>query len=157
MRYITLWNDNVSPWRGLIDRMFDQTFEDTAGFHPASDVEETNTHYVMSVDLPGVAKKDINIEVKDNQLYISGERKSEKRERGFSERYYGKFHRTFTLPTEVEVDKIEAHYQDGVLTVALPKAESVKPRQIKIGDGKSSLFGRLVGGTKETEKEVKAA
>lgn len=147
-----------------LDRMFDQAFGDRTDrwtdetvFHPACEVEETDSHYVMSVDLPGVSKKDINIEAKDNQLIISGERKSEKKERGFSERTYGKFHRILTLPNGIDAEKIEAQYQDGVLTVALPKAESARPRQIKITDGKGSFFGRLVGGNKDTEKEVKSS
>ncbi len=171
MRNLTLWNDSsLSPWRGLmdmqrnLDRMFDQAFgdnsdrwSDEAVFHPTCEVDETDSHFVMSVDLPGVSKKDINIEARENQLIISGERKSEKKERNFSERSYGKFQRILTLPSGLDADKIEAHYQDGVLTVALPKAESAKPRQIKITDGKGSFFGRLVGGNKENEKEVKSS
>jgi HSP20 family protein len=158
--HMTLWNESsLSPWRGLmdlqrnLDRVFDQTFgdrsdrwADEAVFHPVCEVDETDSHFVMSVDLPGVNKKDINIEARDNQLIISGERKSEKKERGFSERLYGKFYRVITLPNGVDTNKIEAHYQDGVLNVALPKAESAKPKQIKISDGKGSFFGRLVEG-----------
>lgn len=171
MKNITLWNDNspLSPWRGLmdlqrnLDRMFDQAFRDSRSdrwadesvFHPACDVEETDSHYVMSVDIPGVSKKDINIEVKDNQLFISGERKAERKERGVSERTHGKFHRIVTLPSGIDAEKIEAQYQDGVLTVALAKAESAKPRQIKITEGKTSFFGKLVGGNKDNEKEEK--
>jgi len=171
MRNITLWNDNfgVNPFRGLmdlqrnLDRLFDDAFGESKGdrwsdemvFHPACEVEETESYYLMSVDLPGVAKKDINIEVKDNQLFISGERKSEAKKRGLSERYYGKFHRVLILPTHVDAEKIEAQYEDGVLTVALPKAESARSRQIKISEGKGSFFGKFIGGTKEKEKEEK--
>jgi HSP20 family protein len=144
-----------------LDRMFDQAFgsnvsdewTEEAVFHPACDIEETNSHFVMNVDLPGVPKKDINIEVKDNQLLISGERKAERKTKNSSERYYGKFHRVVALPSGIDADKIEAQYQDGVLTLALPKSEAAKGRQIKITDGKSSFFGKLLGKSETPEKE----
>jgi len=172
MRNITLWSDNtLGPWRGLLDlqrtldRMFDHTFGDSQSedwsdqpvFHPACEIEETDSHYLMSVDLPGVSKKDINIEVKDNQLFITGERKYENKNRRTSERCYGKFHRVVTLPTGLNSENIEAQYQDGVLTVALPKAESAKPKQIKISDGKGTFFGKLRGVNKESDRQEKEA
>jgi HSP20 family protein len=169
MRNLTLWNDHstLSPWLGLmdlqknLDRMLDQTFcesrndrwNDEVAFHPACEIEETDSHFVMSIDIPGVSKKDINIEVKDNQVYISGERKSEKRSPRFSELSHGKFFRSVTLPTGIEPDKIEAQYQDGVLSLALPKVESARPRQIKITEGKSTFFGKFLGGNQGTDKE----
>ena len=168
MKNLALWNDNYSsPWRSLmdlqrnIDRMFDQAFSPVSSgdwneeriFHPACDIDETESHYVMSVDLPGMSKKDINIEARENQLFISGERKSERKSNGASERFYGKFHRVVTLPEGVDAERIEAQYQDGVLKVALPKLESAKPRQIKITDGKGSFFGRLLGKSEAPEKE----
>ena len=153
MKTLTLWNDNssLSPWRRLMelqrnwDPTLEQALEEEVVTLPACDLEETDSHWLMSVDLPGVAKKDISIEVKDDQLVITGERKSENKKRGFSERYYGKFQRALTLPSGVDPEKIEANYQDGVLTVAIAKAESVKPRQIKITEGKSSILGKLRG------------
>lgn len=172
MRNLITWNENnttYNPWRGLmdlqrqLDRVFDRTFsearadrwDDETVLHPAVDLEETDSHYVMSVDLPGVSKKDIQIEVKDNQVHISAERKNEKKASGYSERYFGKFQRILSIPDGIDADKIEAQYQDGVLSLAVPKAESAKPRQIKITEGKSTFFGKLLGGTKETEKEQK--
>lgn len=172
MRNLTTWNENstaYNPWRGLmdlqrhLDRVFDQTFgdartdrwDDESVLHPAVDLEETEAHYVMSVDLPGVSKKDIQIEVKDNQVHISAERKNEKKTSGYSERYFGKFHRILTMPDGIDADKIEAQYENGVLNLAVPKAESAKPRQIKIADGKSTFFGKLLGVNKEPEKEPK--
>lgn len=162
MRTLSDWTNNTS-WKSLLDwqRSFDRAFEsalldnrtEERVFHPHTDIEETENHYVVNIDIPGVAKKDLNIEVRDEQLVVSGERKSAKKEAGFSERVYGKFQRVIALPTGIDPEKIEAQYEDGVLAVAIPKAESVKPRQIKIGEGnKGSFFGRLVGGAKETNK-----
>jgi HSP20 family protein len=166
---ITLWNSSssVSPWRTLLDfqrnldRMMNFTFADTQGdswsdqlvFHPPCDVEETESHYLVSADLPGISKKDINIEMRDNQIFITAERKSERKSTKASERYYGKFHRVVNLPAGVDADKIEAQYVDGVLTVALPKSEAAKGRQIKITDGKSSIFGKLLGKSESEGKE----
>src|SRR4029079_8130624 len=109
MRNLTNWQE--SPWRGLLDlqrnldRVFDSAFnEEDAGFRPLCEMEETDSHYLMSVDLPGVSRKDINIEVKDGDLVISGERKNEKKTSAYSERYYGKFHRVLSLPTGIDAD-----------------------------------------------------
>jgi HSP20 family protein len=106
--------------------------------------------------MPGIAKEDIEIEVVEDQLVISGERKLDRKEssanRFFSERGYGKFHRAFTLGTSVDQEKIEAVYRDGVLRVAVPKAEAAKPKQIKIqAEDKSGLFDRLSGRAKSEE------
>jgi HSP20 family protein len=171
MSNLSIWSDNATAnqWRGLmdlqrnLDLVFDRAFgnvkidpwDDETVFHPAVDMEETDSHYVMNVDLPGVSKKDIQVEFKDNELHISAKRKNEKKTSAYSERYYGKFHRVFTVPSGIDTEKIEAQYQDGVLSLAVPKSESAKPRQIKITDGKSSFFGKLLGGNKETEKEQK--
>lgn len=181
MRDLTLWNDTrmLSPWRSLmdlqrnLDRIFDQMWgpsseglADEIFFRPTCDVEETDSHFVMSFDLPGVSRKDINVEVRDNQLIVSGERKHEREDKRkgsiFSERSYGKFQRVVALPTDVDAERIEANYHDGVLELAVPKAESAKPRKIQIGEGKSSFFSRLVSGKDETkkieaEKQTKAA
>lgn len=110
-----------------------------AAFEPTSEIEETETHFLMHVDLPGVPKKDIAISFEDGRLTVSGERKLERKTKTMSERSYGKFVRSFSLPTDVQAEKIEANYENGVLTVAVPKGEAVKPRQIKISEGKSSL------------------
>ncbi len=149
MRNLTLWNDNLntSPWFNLVDlqRNWEKLFEEATTpqeklFHPACDVEESETHYLMNFDLPGVAKKDIHIEVKENELSITGERKTDRKSNAFAERFQGKFHRVLTLPVDADAQKIEAHYQDGVLSIALAKVEAVKPREIKIGDTKPAAF-----------------
>jgi len=107
-------------------------------FVPAVNTREADDAYYIEVDLPGVKKEDISIDVNDNVLTISGERKVEE-ERKDEEFYrvesvYGKFERSFTLPEDVDADKIEAEAKDGVLTVKIPKAQVVEkaPKKIEI-------------------------
>lgn len=106
-------------------------------FQPSCDIHENKDLFSLSVDLPGVKKEDIKIEVQNNVLSISGERVREtKSENSDSiwhfERAYGRFERSFTLPTSVSADKIEAQFENGVLNVVLPKAEIAKGRTIQI-------------------------
>ncbi len=126
-----------------MDRMFGNFGQTAVGktteaaFSPACEISETETHYQMSVDLPGIKKEDVKIELNDNTLTISGERKSEKKagdERNvkYVEKYYGTFTRSFTLPTTVDTEKIEARYEDGVLSLEIPKAPLARTRKIEI-------------------------
>jgi Molecular chaperone (small heat shock protein) len=103
-------------------------------FYPAVDLEEKDGNYVVTVDLPGMKKDEIKIDLADNVLSISGEktRKHEAEGGRYSERSYGKFMRTFTLPNTVDSEKINAQFEDGVLKVTLPKAEQARTRAIKI-------------------------
>ncbi|WP_456432237.1 Hsp20/alpha crystallin family protein [Nitratifractor sp.] len=107
-------------------------------FAPAVNTREADDAYYIEVDLPGVKKEDISIDVKDNVLTISGERKIEEERKGDDfyrvESVYGKFERSFTLPEDVDADKIEAEAKDGVLTVRIPKAQVVEkaPKKIEI-------------------------
>ncbi|MEN0059797.1 MAG: Hsp20/alpha crystallin family protein [Bdellovibrio sp.] len=144
----------------VVNSFLRPTYAATVNFQPSCDIKETKDHYLVSFDMPGVKKEDIKIEVQNNQLVISGERQYEmKEEEGEStlrhERAYGKFERTFTLPTTVNTDKIEAHYENGVLNVALPKAEAAKGRTIQIQSGQNSIFSKLLGSKKEGTKELK--
>jgi len=86
--------------------------------------------------LPGMKREDIDVALDGNTLTLSGERKQEEEKREGesyrSERYFGRFQRSITLPTEVQANKIEAAYKDGVLTVTLPKSEEAKPKQIPV-------------------------
>ncbi len=150
-----VWNPirEMSRLQRRIDRMFDDffsepfvsslvpsrellPFSEEVGFTPACDVEETDTHYLVSFDLPGVKKDDVKIELHENQLTVSGERKEEKKGRGSRERYYGSFTRSFTLPSNVNADKAEANYENGVLQIALPKTAASVGKQIPIKEGK---------------------
>ena len=94
---------------------------------PAVNEREDENAYIVEIDLPGVKKEDINVEVKDNMLIVSGERKFKKEEsdKGYKrvESFFGKFERRFTLPADADPDKIEAKVEDGVLTIIIPKVE----------------------------------
>ncbi len=122
---------------------------------PACDIEETDTHYLLSFDLPGISKDDVKIDVRDSQLIVSGYRKEEKVSRLNSERFYGVFQRSFTLPIGINVDQVEASYKDGVLWIAVPKGEVAKGKTIEIKEGKGGVLSRLLGQEKEIEKEGK--
>ncbi len=106
---------------------------------PAVDIYETKESIVLNVELPGVTKDDISLEVKDSTLTIRGEKKLEKdvKEENFHrmERTYGAFTRAFTLPSTVQQDKVKAKFRDGILEIHLPKAEEAKPKQIKVDVG----------------------
>ncbi len=147
---LSLWGDIGSLHRGI-----DRWFEETMSFNPPVDVEETEDQYILNFDLPGVAKEDVKIELHDNQIFVTGERKYSKDEEGktrhFAERYHGTFQRSFGFPAKVDADKIEAAYKDGVLTVIVPKSEAAKPRSIQIGEGKSGLFTKLLGSKEKKE------
>jgi HSP20 family protein len=105
-------------------------------FAPAVDIKETPKEYVVTAEVPGIDKKDIHIEIADNLLTLKGERKFEKEQKEESyhrvERSYGSFTRSFSLPTKVKADAIEAAFKDGVLTVKIPKTEEQVPRKIEI-------------------------
>ncbi len=103
---------------------------------PRVDVHETENEVILDVEIPGIDKKDVKVEVKDGYLTISGERKNERKvkEEGYRsvERNYGRFERSFGLGETVDPEKITAAYQNGVMTVTLPKIEKVKPREIAV-------------------------
>jgi HSP20 family protein len=105
-------------------------------FEPNIEVREEDARFIVRADAPGLQKEDLDIRVEGNLLTIRGERKEEKetKKKGYqySERYYGVFSRTVELPTELQADKVEASYKNGVLEVSLPKAESAKPKQIAV-------------------------
>lgn len=103
---------------------------------PSLEIHEDENQFTMSIDVPGIDRKDIDISVTGNTLTIKGERNEEtkKKEKGYfySERRYGSFQRSVQLPSEVESEKILANYKDGVLEVVIPKSEKAKPKQIKV-------------------------
>ena len=105
-------------------------------WNPRVDVNETENEITIHAELPGIDKKDVNIEVKDSVLTLSGERKQEKKDKGTNyhrvERRYGKFERSFGLPDYVLSEKITAEYNNGVLTLTLPKAEKEEPKKLSI-------------------------
>ncbi|MBF0297335.1 MAG: Hsp20/alpha crystallin family protein [Oligoflexia bacterium] len=108
---------------------------------PSIDVIDDTDKYILKADLPGVNKKDIKVEVKDGFLTISGERKEEKdvKDEGYhrQERFYGRFQRSFPVGEAIMEDKVEAKYNDGVLTLELPKKEeAIKKKTVKVIDVK---------------------
>ena len=103
---------------------------------PAVDVAEHDNEYLVKVELPGVSKDDVTITMQENILTIRGEKKDGKESKGTNyhsvERSYGSFQRSFTLPTTVKTDKIDAAFKDGILTITMPKAEEAKAKQIEV-------------------------
>ncbi len=108
----------------------------TGAWTPPVDIYETDDAIVLKAELPGIDRKDIQLEVRDGVLTLKGERRFEKevKEENYHriERAYGSFARSFTLPNTVQPDKVRARFKDGVLEVTLPKAEESRPRQIKV-------------------------
>jgi HSP20 family protein len=109
---------------------------DEADWTPAFDVSETDHELIVKAEVPGMDKEDINITVSDGMLTVKGEKKQEKKEENEHfhrvETHYGMFSRTLRLPAEVEADKVDATYKDGVLNITLPKPEAVEPKKIEI-------------------------
>ncbi len=134
---LTLWDPFAELGRfptGLLGRAWHGT---EPAFRPSVDIVEEEKAYLVKADLAGMKPEEIKIEVKDNVLTVSGERKLEKKEQGENgyrriEREYGSFTRAFTLPETAEGEKIDAAYKDGVLTVTIPKRAETEPRQIPV-------------------------
>jgi len=130
----------VGGLQSEMNRMFDGFFgQSLAGLDrvwaPAVDVFETKDDLMVRAELPGMTEKDVELSITGDVLTIKGERSGavdgqESVHR--SERWYGKFERSLTLPIPIQAEKVKATYRDGVLTIQLPKAEEVKPRAIKI-------------------------
>lgn len=101
-----------------------------------ADVEETDSTFLVSVEVPGMEQKDLKITVRENVLTLKGEKKREAEENEtpyyVSERSFGSFERSFTLPTNVQADKVTAKYRNGVLSILLPKVEEAKPRDVEV-------------------------
>ena len=130
-----------------MNRLFNTFFDAPAGgtgtpaaarrWVPAMDLVETDEHFVLRADLPGLDESDVKIEVHDNVLTVSGERKyeHEDREDGYYrlERGSGQFNRSLTLPEGVDLDAISASFDKGVLEVRVPKPEQRRPRRVEIG------------------------
>ncbi len=109
---------------------------------PAMDLVETDEHFILKADLPGLSEEDVTIEVEDRVLTVSGERKAEHEtsKEGYHrvERAFGAFSRSLTLPEGVDPEAVAASFDRGVLEVRIPKPEQRKPRKISIGVGGSA-------------------
>ena len=141
------WNParDLMRMREEMDRLFNQFLrpgdaeEGTWGrgmWPPPVDIHETDEAFVLKAELPGFTKEDVDIELHDNRLTLRGERKQETevKEEQYRrrERTYGRFERTFWLPTTVDSEKIQATFKEGVLELRLPKSEAAKPKRIAI-------------------------
>src|SRR5919109_2711880 len=125
-----------------LDRAFDPFFGRTQNdarrrWIPAMDLVEADDHLVLKADLPGLDKDDVEIEIKDNVLTVSGERKTEREDssNGYHrvERAYGRFSRSLSLPEGVDADQVQADFDKGVLEVRIPKPAERKPHRVQIG------------------------
>jgi HSP20 family protein len=103
---------------------------------PAVDVVETQEGYELKAEVPGIKKEDIRISFEGGLLTLKGEKKKENEEKNRNfhsvERVYGRFERSFRLPEGIKADAIKAKYDSGVLTIAIPKAEEAKPKEIAV-------------------------
>ena len=139
------------PWREMpalynrINGMFDDPFfsldrladqENLGLWNPAVDLYEKDDHFIIKAELPGINKDDIKVDLKDRVLTLSGERSfdNEVKEENYyrKERSYGKFQRAFTLPADVDSEKIKAEFKDGVLQIEVPKPQDKKAKQVTI-------------------------
>jgi len=129
--------------RDEIDRLFELPLTEVArtsrlfsGWTPALDLYEEKDNLVVKAELPGMKREDIEVSLHEGSLSISGERKSEEKHQDAdvhrTERFFGRFQRTVALPTPVAADKVKAQYQDGILTITLPKTEEAKPKRIDV-------------------------
>lgn len=120
---------------------------------PEADVVESEDQIRVIVELPGMRGEDIELDLENNVLTVRGEKRQEREEEKdtwhLSERRYGRFSRSFVLPRDVEQEKIEAHFQNGVLDVTIPKSERARRRRISIGDGGGHQRVETRSGSKE--------
>ena len=139
MTYLTLHRPSRNPFRFYSPFFAPQrgwSNADTDKWSPSIDVSETEDNFEVRAELPGVAKDDLHVSVKDNLLTLSGEKRQEEVDDTKNyrrvERRYGSFQRKFALPREVATDDIKAEYNDGVLTLSIPKPENAKPTEVPI-------------------------
>lgn len=144
MNSITRWDpiSNLANLHEQFSRLFEPGFSGRTDnsalttWAPAVDIFETENELIMKADLPEISEKDLDVRVENNMLTICGERKFEQKVKDGTylrtERTYGSFSRSFSLPNTVNTDAIKAEYKNGVLTVELPKRAESKPKQVKV-------------------------
>ena len=158
MTVLTRWEPfrEFTTLQDRMNRLFRDSFGDvrdealtTSSFAPPVDVYEDEHSITLKIEVPGIEEKDIDVRIENNTLTVHGERKFEKEEKEENfrrvERQYGSFTRSFTLPTTVDADKVQAHYDKGILKVQLAKKAEAKPKQIKVNVGsEKALEGKDV-------------
>jgi HSP20 family protein len=157
MKTLTRWEpfDGASSLQEQVNRLFNDVFarkseeSNLTAWAPSVDIYETEHELVVKADLPEVDPLDLDIRVENNLLTIRGERKFEKRVNQENylrvERAYGSFARSFTLANTVNSEAIKADYQNGVLTLSIPKREEAKPKQIKVTVGSPAAAAAAAG------------
>ncbi len=151
---------SLIPWEETFPRTFsrfenemDKMMEDFFGrrelpvwggekFVPTANLVERENEFEITLDLPGLKPEEVNLELREGALWITGERKEETEEKGKTfhrmERRYGSFRRVIPLPATVKEEKVEAEFRHGVLTVKLPKSEEIKPKHIEVKEVKEA-------------------
>ena len=143
MMNLTRWNpfEELDSLHRELDRAFGRRAGDAQGgahggaWVPATEVATAEDGWRVRVALPGVDPKDVEVDLHGNTLTVKGQRADGRGDNGWyeSELSYGRFERTFTLPSSVDANRVEAHFTHGMLELTLPLAESSKPRRIEIG------------------------
>jgi HSP20 family protein len=132
----------------------------TGSFVPAVDVYEDEHKVTLKLEIPGIKQEEVDVRLENNTLTVRGERNFEKEEKEENfhriERRYGSFARSFTLPSTLDTENVQASYENGVLKIELAKRAEAKPKQIKVNIGGGKSLGKTVEGTK-TESKSQAA
>ncbi|HEV8407797.1 MAG TPA: Hsp20/alpha crystallin family protein [Sphingomicrobium sp.] len=142
----SLWREEFSPlgsFRREMDRLFDDFFKaptfsrfgdfgGTVTNWPTIDVKDRNDELLITAEVPGLTDKDVELFVDNGILTISGEKKTDQEEKGYSERFYGRFERQIPLPANVDEQRCRADFHDGLLTIHLPKSREAEESRKKI-------------------------
>ncbi len=157
MTLLSTWQPfrDLAPLQERMNRIFDEFFANAgagdgglqlSSFSPATDIYEDDEHVTLSVEVPGLSEKDINITLEGNTLTVTGERKLKKEDNREKfhrvERFYGTFSRSFTLPNTIDPNSIQASYENGVLQLQMAKRAEAKPKQIKVAVGQKQLSAK---------------
>lgn len=163
MRITTDPGRELSLLQGDVNRVFERFFGPQGGLAtsadsrwiPPLDIVEQDDRFALHLDLPGMSHDDIEVELEDRVLRIAGERRDDRQfaKDGFrrTERSFGRFERTLTLPRGVDADGVQASFDRGVLEITIPKPEQTRPRRIDIGTGGSSDPEQIEGQAQERE------
>jgi HSP20 family protein len=149
MTVITRWDPfrEFSTLQDRMNRLFRNSYGSESGsealtstnFAPPVDVYEDEHNVTLKIEIPGIDEKDVDVRIENNTLTVHGERTFEKEEKEENyrrvERQYGSFTRSFALPTTVDPEQVQAHYDKGVLKIKLAKKAEAKPKQIKVNVG----------------------
>lgn len=137
-----VFQDSMTPFNTFFDSFFNEAKNEVANpetanfFRPSVDVKETEKAFELGFSLAGIEKENVKIELKENRLTVSGERKKEKEDKTEKhhriENHYGNFSRSFLLPENIKSDAIEANFKNGILNVSIPKTELAQPKAIEI-------------------------